>query len=878
MPKKSLSDSTSTPMMNQFAQFKSENPDAVLLFRCGDFYESYLEDAEVISKVLGITLTKRNNGNSTREIPMCGFPYHAVDNYLPKLVRHGLRVAICDQLEDPKLTNTLVKRGVTEVVTPGVNYTTSTQDGRENTFCCCIVRGKATIGIAFIDITMGDFLVGEGDEGYVDKLLHNFSPKEVLYSAVDREWYDKTFGSEFYTYQLSDWMVSDASTSSRLLKQFSVKSLKGFGVEDMQLGICAAGGLLHYLDSTKHPALAHIYTIRRLDESDYVSMDKFTMRNLELTLPADGNTKDVSSNRTLYGVLDKTTSPMGARLLHRWIVFPLKEVRPILNRQEVVKYFVERHEECCKVQKVIGSIQDLDRLCARLTTRRILPRELIQLGTSLTYLDEVRTLCTPAEAPKYLHTLIENLPVCDDVATLIGSAISIDTPATLGKLGVINEGYSSELEALRSLRKNHSSALHEMEQREIYRTGIPSLHIANNGNFGYFFEVRNNYKKYVPPDWTRKQTLKDAERYTTPELTTYEEKIMSAESDMLTLESTLYNDLLTKCCEHIEQFKRAASIIAQIDCLCAFAQVAEEYNYCCPEINEELSIEIHDGRHPMIERNLKVDEQYVPNDMFLENNGQQIVMLTGPNMSGKSAYLRQNMLIVLLAQIGSFVPASRATIGVVDKLFSRVGASDNISLGESTFMVEMTESASILNNITERSFVIFDEIGRGTATYDGISIAWAIVEFLHNHPAHCKTLFATHYHELNEMSETFERVKNYNVSIKEQGDKILFLRKIIPGCAEHSFGIHVAKLAGMPMSVVQTATKILHQLETEAVRDINGKVKVKKPEAGTQLSIFKLDDPVLESIRDTLRDIDVDTMTPIEALNKLHEIKSIMNN
>lgn len=869
-----------TPMMKQFRDIKAQYPDALLLFRCGDFYETYCEDAEKASKILNITLTHRSNGaggtNPNQE--MAGFPFHALDIYLPKLVRAGLRVAICDQLEDPKLTKKLVKRGVTELVTPGVSYSETTLTQKENSWVGCVVFAKQSIGIAFLDISTGEFLAAEGSKDYIDKLLTDFAPKEVLFLRGKKAEFEQLFGSKFFTFELDDWMLTDLSARERLQKQWNVRSLKGFGLDKMPHGVVAAGGILHYLDATQHLQTGHIQHLSRIEEDKYVWLDRFTIHNLELV---SGQREE---SHTLYDVLDRTVSPMGGRLLHRWMALPLKDVRPIRNRQMVVEYFFRHPEERDRLRVEIERIQDMERIVSKVSTGRISPRETIQLARALQAVEAVREVCLAATDNTYLQLLGGEMALCEEARNRIFHDIQPNPPAVQGRPNMIASGVDSELDRLRDIHNNGRDYLLRIQQREAEQTGIQSLKIGYNNVFGYYLEVRNTYKDKVPQTWIRKQTLVNAERYITEELKTYEETILSAEGQMQIIENKLYADLLTMLAGYVPDMQRDANIVAQIDCLLGFAVVAAENRYVCPDVNDSLVIDIRQGRHPVIEQQLGAGENYVANDVLLDNNGQQIIIITGPNMAGKSALLRQTALIVLMAQIGSFVPAESARIGVVDKIFTRVGASDNISMGESTFMVEMTEAASILNNLSERSLVLFDELGRGTSTYDGISIAWAIVEYIHEHRGHAKTLFATHYHELNEMENTLSRIVNYNVSVREVDGKIIFLRKLVRGGSEHSFGIHVAKLAGMPECIITRANVILHDLEqannlsASAVKgDVHARpLSMQQAETGMQLSFFQLDDPVLEQIRDELTRIDINNLTPIEALNKLNDIKQLV--
>lgn len=870
-----------TPMMRQFREIKNQYPDAVLLFRCGDFYETYAEDAVRASKILNITLTHRSNGGNKegKALEMAGFPFHALDTYLPKLVRAGLRVAICDQLEDPKLTKKLVKRGVTELVTPGVSYSETTLQQRENTWLACIQWGKQTVGVAFLDISTGEYLVAEGTADYVDKLLVNFAPKEVLYLRGKKREFEEAFGNKYFTFELDDWMMTREATNERLIKQFNVQSLKGFGVDNLPQGVIAAGAILHYLDATQHLQTGHIQHLSRIEEDKYVWMDRFTIRNLELLSGQREN------STTLYDIIDRTITPMGGRLLHRWMAFPLKEVRPIRNRQTVVEYLFRHPQEREVIRESLQRIYDMERVVSKIATGRITPRELVQLSNALQAIEPIKQICTQATDNGYLHLLGEQLSLCEEIRTRIQREIVPDPPAVQGRPNIFASGINTELDELRDIQRNGKDYLLKMQQREIDATGISSLKIGYNNVFGYYLEVRNTYRDQVPENWIRKQTLVNAERYITQELKDYEEKILTAETQIQVIENRLYSELMLAMTEYVPQMQQDAAVVAQLDCLMSFATVAVENKYVCPDINDSLVVDIRQGRHPVIEKQLALDEEYVPNDVLLDNNGQQIIILTGPNMAGKSALLRQTALIVLMAQMGSFVPAESATIGVVDKIFTRVGASDNISVGESTFMVEMNEAASILNNLSERSLVLFDELGRGTSTYDGISIAWAIVEYIHEQKGHAKTLFATHYHELNEMEKTFQRIRNYNVSVREANGKVIFMRKLVRGGSEHSFGIHVAKLAGMPISIVERANQILADMEGSSIAPVqahqptvkmgSGKASVSAPE-GMQLSFFQLDDPVLEQIRDEVKTLDINNITPLEALNKLSDIKKLV--
>ena len=874
-------DALETPMMKQFREIKNQYPDAVLLFRCGDFYETYAEDAVRASKILNITLTHRSNGanKEAKALEMAGFPFHALDTYLPKLVRAGLRVAICDQLEDPKLTKKLVKRGVTELVTPGVSYSDTTLQQKENTWLACLNFGKKEVGVSFLDISTGEFLVAEGTADYIDKLLVNFAPKEVLYLRGKKQMVEAAFGNKYFTFELDDWMMTRDAATDRLTKQFQVQNLKGFGVEQLPEGVIAAGAILHYLDATQHLQNGHIQHLSRIEEDKFVWMDRFTIRNLELLSGQREN------STTLYDIIDRTTTPMGGRLLHRWLAFPLKDVRAIRNRQTVVEYLFKHPEERMIIRENLERILDMERIVGKISTGRISPREMVQLSVALNCIAPIKHICENADDNGYLRLLGEQLNLCSEICQRIQREITPDPPAVQGRPNTIARGVNAELDELRDIQANGKEHLLRIQQREIDATGIQSLKIGYNNVFGYYLEVRNTYKEQVPETWIRKQTLVNAERYITQELKEYEDKILNAEGQIQIIETRLYTELMLAMTEYLPQMQVDANVVAQLDCLMGFAHVAVENKYVCPAINDSLVIDIRQGRHPVIEKQLPLDEEYVPNDVLLDNNSQQIIIITGPNMAGKSALLRQTALIVLMAQMGSFVPAESASIGVVDKIFTRVGASDNISLGESTFMVEMNEAASILNNLSERSLVLFDELGRGTSTYDGISIAWAIVEYIHEQKGHAKTLFATHYHELNEMEESFQRIRNYNVSVREANGKVIFMRKLVRGGSEHSFGIHVAKLAGMPSSIVQRANQILKDLEQGARNQEpasknqekigGGKASVSAPN-GMQLSFFQLDDPVLEQIRDEVKNMDINNLTPLEALNKLSEIKKLV--
>ena len=860
-----------TPMMKQFYELKAKHPDAVMLFRCGDFYETYSEDAIVASEILGITLTKRANGQA-KHIEMAGFPFHALDTYLPKLVRAGKRVAICDQLEDPKLTKKLVKRGITELVTPGVAINDNVLSYKENNFLAAVHFGKSTCGVAFLDISTGEFLTAEGPFDYIDKLLNNFAPKEVLFERGKRGMFEGNFGSKFFTFELEDWVFTENSSREKLLKHFETKNLKGFGVEHLKNGIIASGAILQYLDMTQHYQIGHITSLSRIEEDRYVRLDKFTIRSLELI----GSMND--GGTSLLDVIDKTISPMGARLLKRWVVFPLKDEKPINERLDVVEYFFREPDFKDFIEEKLHLIGDLERIVSKAAVGRISPREVVQLKVALQAIEPIKNACLNAENDS-LHRIGEHLNLCESIRDRIAREVKSDPPLLVNKGGVIADGINEELDELRKIAFSGKDYLLQMQQRESERTEIPSLKIAYNNVFGYYIEVRNTHKDKVPADWIRKQTLVNAERYITQELKEYEEKILGAEEKILALETKLYNDLVISLAEYIPAIQINATQIARLDCLLSFANVARENRYIRPVIEDNDVLDIRQGRHPVIEKQLPVGEKYIANDVLLDSENQQIIIITGPNMAGKSALLRQTALITLLAQIGCFVPADSAHIGLVDKIFTRVGASDNISVGESTFMVEMNEAADILNNLSPRSLVLFDELGRGTSTYDGISIAWAIVEHIHEHPkAKARTLFATHYHELNEMEKSFKRIKNYNVSVKEVDGKVIFLRKLEKGGSEHSFGIHVAKLAGMPKSIVKRANTILGQLESD-----NRQQGVSKPTKeiassrdGMQLSFFQLDDPVLCQIRDEILNLDVNNLTPLEALNKLNDIKKIV--
>ena len=895
-----------TPMMRQFYSFKEANPDALLLFRCGDFYETYADDAVEAAKILGITLTRRSNGKNANgaACEMAGFPYHALDTYLPKLIRAGKRVAICDQLEDPKLTKTLVKRGVTELVTPGVSMDDTVLNYKENNFLAAVHMTKTACGVSFLDISTGEFLVGEGTSDYVEKLLVSFQPKEVLHDRQMKREFEDRFGNRWCTFQLDDWMFTEQSSRQKLLKHFGTQSLKGFGVEHLTLGVVAAGVIMQYLEMTQHTNIGHITSLRRIEEDRYVRLDKFTIRSLELlgSMQEDGS--------SLLDVIDRTTTAMGARMLKRWTVFPLRDVATIGKRLDVVETFFRKPDFRQVIDEQLHRIGDIERIISKVAVGRVSPREVVQMKLALQALVPVKSACLSSDCEE-IRSMGDRLNLCESLRDRIEREIQSDPPLLVAKGDVIASGYSEELDELRSISRGGRDYLLKIQEEEAAKTGIQSLKVGYNNVFGYYLEVRNTYKDTVPQEWIRKQTLANAERYITQELKEYEEKIMGADEKILALESRLFNELVTDMAEFVPQIQINANIIARIDCLLSFAKAAEEHRYVRPVVADDALLEIQAGRHPVIETQLSVGEQYVPNDIKLDTEKQQIMIITGPNMAGKSALLRQTALITLMAQMGSFVPADSAHIGLVDKIFTRVGASDNISLGESTFMVEMTEASDILNNVTPRSLVLFDELGRGTSTYDGISIAWAIVEYLHQHSgAQARTLFATHYHELNEMEKHFERIKNYNVSVKEVNGKVIFLRKLMPGGSEHSFGIHVAEIAGMPKSIVNRANAILRQLEadnagvgvdesgaeasaeapsenaaattvTSVKRRKGGKLSTRNIASqssvqGVQLSFFQLDDPVLCQIRDEIIGLDINNLTPVEALNKLNEIKKIV--
>ena len=876
-----------TPMMKQFFSMKAQHPGALMLFRCGDFYETYGEDAVESARILGITLTRRNNGGNGDSIEMAGFPHHALDTYLPKLIRAGKRVAICDQLEDPKkkreaikgkkglsAMDKMVKRGITELVTPGVAMSDNVLNYKENNFLAAVHFGKGSCGVSFLDISTGEFLTGEGTFDYVEKLLGNFQPKEVLFDRAKKQDFERYFGTRLCTFEMDDWVFTDQTARQKLLKHFGTKNLKGFGVDHLNNGVIAAGAILQYLEITQHTQINHITSLARIEEDKYVRMDRFTIRSLELIAPMN------EGGSSLLNVIDNTVTPMGGRMLRRWMVFPLKDEKPINERLDVVDYFFREPDfrECINEQ--FHRIGDLERIISKVAVGRVSPREVVQLKNALMAIQPVKTACLYAKSDT-LKRIGEQLNLCESLRDRIEKEIQPDPPQLVNKGDVIALGFNQELDDLRSIRDNGKQYLLEIQEKEIAQTGITSLKIGFNNVFGYYLEVRNTFKDKVPENWIRKQTLAQAERYITPELKEYEEKILGADEKILALETQLYMELIQDMQEFIPQIQINANLIAHLDCLLSFMKVSQLQRYVRPVVDDSEVLDIKQGRHPVIETQLPIGEQYVPNDVLLDTEHQQIMMITGPNMAGKSALLRQTALIVLLAQIGCFVPAERARIGMVDKIFTRVGASDNISLGESTFMVEMTEASNILNNVTSRSLVLFDELGRGTSTYDGISIAWAIVEYLHEHSrAQARTLFATHYHELNEMEKNFPRIKNFNVSVKQVDGKIIFVRKLEKGGSEHSFGIHVAEIAGMPRSIVKRANVILKELEADNAQVGSvGKAAVERLDQsreGVQLSFFQLDDPVLTQIRDEILGLDVNNLTPVEALNKLNDIKKIV--
>ncbi|HPR72762.1 MAG TPA: DNA mismatch repair protein MutS [Bacteroidales bacterium] len=859
-----------TPLMKQYSAIKGKHPDAILLFRVGDFYETFGEDAVRASEILGITLTRRANGSASF-VELAGFPYHALDTYLPRLVRAGQRVAICEQLEDPKLAKKIVKRGITELITPGVSLNDNVLMHKENNFLAAVHIDKKIGGIAFLDISTGEFLVSEGTVDYIDQMLNNFQPKEVLHEKDNTNLFHEFFGTRFYTNRLDDWIFTPDAANDRLLKQFETSSLKGFGVQGLSLGIIAAGAILYYLDITRHEQLGHITNISRIDGDRYVWLDKFTIKNLEIfQSPYEGA-------RTLIDVMDNTVSPMGGRLLKRWLSLPLKDLQPINERLDIVQYFLENAPFRDRISGLLKQIGDLERLSSKVAVNRLNPREAVQLKKALRAIESLKDLCEKSDCEP-LVKIGKELNHCRSLADNIERNVNDDPPVQINRGNIIAEGVSAELDELRLILYSSKDYLADLQDRESKKTGISSLKVGYNNVFGYYIEVRNTHKNKVPSEWIRKQTLVSAERYITGELKEYESKILGAEEKILELETKLFNDLVLSIIEYIPVIQVDSLLVARIDCLLSFAAISIENGYKRPALDNTKVIDIKEGRHPVIEKQLAPGESYVPNDLFLDSEDQQIIILTGPNMSGKSALLRQTALIVLMAQVGCFVPAGAANIGIVDKIFTRVGASDNISLGESTFMVEMNETASILNNLSERSLILLDEIGRGTSTYDGISIAWAMVEFLHENKMRAKTLFATHYHELNEMENSFQRVRNYNVSIREMNNKVIFLRKLKRGGSEHSFGIHVAKMAGMPKSVVNRADEILKELEQshekqELVKPIAGLADHRE---GLQLSIFQLDDPVLKQIRDEILDLDINNLTPVEALNKLYNIKKLL--
>ncbi len=857
--------------MKQFFEMKKKHPDAILLYRVGDFYETFSTDAITASEILGITLTKRANGPG-QHIELAGFPHHALDTYLPRLVRAGKRVAICEQLEDPKLTKKLVKRGITELVTPGVAINGNMLDYRENNFLAAVHFGKTACGVAFLDISTGEFLTAEGTVDYVDKLLSNFAPKEVLVERSCKKRFDQSFTAKYLTFELDDWMFTEESAHDRLLKQFETKNLKGFGIDKMANAIIASGAVLFYLDLTQHTQISHITSLARIEEEKFVRLDRFTVRNLELVEPLG------EDGKSLLDVIDRTVSPMGARLLHRWVLFPLKSTKQINDRLDVVEHFFKDREGREVMQRQLELVGDMERLVSKVAVGRISPREMVQMKNALNAIAPVKAYCEDADNA-VLRSFGEQLNACGSIRDRIERELNPDAPNATNRGNVIRKGVDDELDSLREIAFSGKDYLLKIQQRESELTGIPSLKVAYNNVFGYYIEVRNTHKDKVPPEWIRKQTLVSAERYVTQELKEYEEKILGAEEKILSIETRLFNELIADVATYIPAIQLNASLIARLDCLLAFTRASLENHYNRPDVNDSLDIDITEGRHPVIEKQLPPGESYIANSVHLGNDSQQIMMITGPNMAGKSALLRQTALIVLLAQIGCFVPADAARIGIIDKIFTRVGASDNISLGESTFMVEMNEAASILNNLSERSLVLFDELGRGTSTYDGISIAWAIVEYIHeNNRFHAKTLFATHYHELNEMAKTFKRIANYNVSVREIDGKVVFLRKLVEGGSEHSFGIHVAKLAGLPPAIISRANEVLRQLESANAKDATTQSLTEMTSGGKsmQLSFFQLDDPVLSQVRDEILNTDINNLTPMAALNKLNDIKAII--
>jgi DNA mismatch repair protein MutS len=859
-----------TPLMKQYYGFKTQHPDAILLFRVGDFYETFGEDAIKTSEILGITLTRRANG-SAQFIELAGFPHHAIDTYLHKLVRAGQRVAVCEQLEDPKLTKKIVKRGIVEMVTPGLTYNDNVLERKENNFIACLHFEKTRIGVAFLDVSTGEFLVAEGTFDYIDKLLNSFQPKEVLYEKGRHKEFVEAFGNKFYTYKLDDWIFTIDNSEPKLLKHFQVTSLKGFGIQELTLGITAAGAILQYLELNEQKQFNQITSISRIEEERFMWLDKFTIRNLELFQSIH------EGGKTLLDIIDRTLTPMGGRMLKRWLAMPLKEIQPINERLEIVDFFLKNPETRDVYDELIKAVGDLERLASKIAVGRINPREVVQLKVALNAITPLQDICNNTNIDS-LKRIGEQLNPCKSIALRIERELLSDLPVQIGKGNVFNKGINEELDELKDIQTKGKDYLLQLQQREIERTGITSLKVHFNNVFGYFIEVRNTHKDKVPPEWIRKQTLVNAERYITEELKKYEEKILGAEERILSLESTMFQELVQNLVDYISALQINATLVARLDCLLSFAKIAIENKYCKPNLLDNNTLEIVDGRHPVIEKQLPPDKPYIANDVLLDNSEQQIIIITGPNMSGKSALLRQTALIVIMAQMGSFVPAKAANIGIVDKVFTRVGASDNISFGESTFMVEMIEAASILNNLSPRSLILLDEIGRGTSTYDGISIAWAMVEYIHEHPhAMAKTLFATHYHELNEMEKSFSRVKNYNVSIKELNNKVIFLRKLVRGGSEHSFGIHVAQMAGMPKSVVLRAEEILKEMEASqrGEKPSRPSADIGNKREGYQLSFFQLEDPVLKRIRDEIKNLNINSLTPIEALNKLNEIKKI---
>lgn len=867
-PEKAVSE---TPLMKQYNQIKARHPEALLLFRVGDFYETFGEDAIKTSRILGIILTKRGNGSAT-EIELAGFPHHSLDTYLPKLVRAGQRVAICDQLEDPKMTKTIVKRGVTELVTPGVSFNDQVLEQSRNNFLCAIHFEKSAIGVAFLDVSTGEFLVAQGNKEYIDKLISGFEPSEIIYQKNKRTDFEQHFGENHFTFRLEDWIYTSDYAQEMLTKHFGTKSLKGFGIEGLSAAIVAAGAIFHYLNENQHHRLGHISTISRIEEEKYVWLDRFTVRNLELIYSPNENAV------TLSDILDRTLTPMGGRQMKRWIVLPLKDQKPIDERLDIVEYLVQHDDISYEIGQRLKEIGDLERLISKVAVGKVNAKEVMHLRRTLMQIDPIKELLKEGELDS-LKKLTEQMNACQSLISLIDKTLCDEPAAQVGKGMIIRTGFDANLDELRAISFNGKDFLEQIQERESKRTGIPSLKIAFNNVFGYYIEVRNTHKDKVPEEWIRKQTLVNAERYITEELKEYEGKILGADEKIHAIESKLFQDLVFSMADYIQPIQHNALLIARLDCLFSFAQSAIENKYVRPEINESFVLDIKNGRHPVIEKRLPIGESYIANDVLLDNNDQQIIMITGPNMSGKSAILRQTALIVLMAQMGCFVPADSAKIGLIDKVFTRVGASDNISSGESTFMVEMNETASILNNISPRSLILLDEIGRGTSTYDGISIAWSIAEFIHENPkASCKTLFATHYHELNEMSKQFARIRNYNVSVKELGDKVLFLRKLTPGGSEHSFGIHVARMAGMPAMVLKRAEQVLKDLENSHAnvgsKNAGKKGKTDK-DPSMQLSFFQLNDPVLEQIHEELIGIDINTLTPVEALMKLNEIKKL---